>query len=94
MTRFTVYFSGHVQGVGFRYTTRNVALNHRVAGYVRNLDDGRVEVVAEGEEAELKAFVEAVCESMSGYVKSHTIDRGAASGEFGPATRGALSIRH
>ena len=94
MTRFTVYFSGHVQGVGFRYTTRNVAQGFRVAGYVRNLEDGRVEVVAEGEEAELKAFIDAVCETMSGYVKSHTIDRGAASGEFGAAERGALTIRH
>ena len=43
-----MYFSGHVQGVGFRYTTRSVASRFAVTGYVRNLPDGRVELVAEG----------------------------------------------
>jgi acylphosphatase len=42
------YISGEVQGVGFRYFTQRVAARHQVVGYVRNLDDGRVEVVAEG----------------------------------------------
>ena len=40
--------SGEVQGVGFRFFAQRVAARHQVTGYVRNLDDGRVEVHAEG----------------------------------------------
>src|SRR5207248_2933045 len=40
-------FSGRVQGVGFRYTVKNIALQHNISGYVRNLPDGRVELVME-----------------------------------------------
>ena len=49
--------TGHVQGVGFRATTHQAALRLALAGWVRNLQDGRVEVVAEGEQASLEAFV-------------------------------------
>lgn len=93
MTRFTVHFAGRVQGVGFRYTTRRVAGQFEVAGFVQNLDDGRVLVVAEGEEAELNRFVEAVLETMRDYVRSHTVAVSPATGEFGAASRGALAIR-
>ena len=51
-----VFFSGHVQGVGFRYTTKSVAMGFEITGIVRNLGDGRVQLVAEGERAELEAF--------------------------------------
>ena len=53
MIRRTSHFSGHVQGVGFRYTVADVAEDFDVRGYVRNLPDGRVELVAEGDEAEI-----------------------------------------
>ena len=55
-----VLYSGHVQGVGFRYTVRQVATGFEVAGTVRNLPEGGVEVVAEGDRAELEAFREAI----------------------------------
>ena len=48
----TVYFSGHVQGVGFRYSTLAVSHEFEVAGYVCNLPDGRVQVEAEGAKAD------------------------------------------
>src|ERR1051326_7178509 len=48
MHRNTCYFTGRVQGVGFRYTVQNLALRYNVLGYVRNLPDGRVELVMEG----------------------------------------------
>ena len=48
MIRNTVHYTGHVQGVGFRYTTTTIAGKHNVAGYVQNLPDGRVRLVAEG----------------------------------------------
>lgn len=55
-----VFYTGHVQGVGFRYTVKRVAAGFEVTGAVRNLPDGRVELVAEGEPEELKAFQQAI----------------------------------
>ena len=52
----TVYYSGNVQGVGFRYTVMNVANGFEVTGTVGNLPDRRVELVAEGTRDELEAF--------------------------------------
>lgn len=67
--RETVHFSGHVQGVGFRYTTLQVAREFEVAGYVKNLADGRVEVVAEGEPAEVTRFIAGIEERMHGHIR-------------------------
>ncbi|MDQ3803298.1 MAG: acylphosphatase [Acidobacteriota bacterium] len=50
------YISGEVQGVGFRYFTQRVAARHQVVGYVRNLADGRVEVLAEGAPESIEGF--------------------------------------
>lgn len=55
-----ILYSGNVQGVGFRYTVKSVATGFEVAGFVRNLSDGRVELVAEGTKSELEAFQQAV----------------------------------
>ena len=64
-----VFFSGHVQGVGFRYSVLQVAKEYDVAGYVRNLTDGRVQLEAEGQEGEIASFVDAVQEKMHGYIR-------------------------
>lgn len=61
--RVHVFYSGHVQGVGFRYTARSLAKGYEITGWVRNLPDGRVELVAEGPESELVSFLQAVRES-------------------------------
>ena len=66
--RYSVYFSGDVQGVGFRYTTLRVAGRFLVTGYVRNLSDGRVELVAEGDTNEVARFVETVGAEMGGSI--------------------------
>ncbi|MFZ4483729.1 MAG: acylphosphatase [Chthoniobacterales bacterium] len=64
-----VFYEGRVQGVGFRYGTRRVAAGFDVAGYVRNLPDGRVELVASGEAAEVEAFLQALRESeLAGHI--------------------------
>ena len=55
-----IFYTGRVQGVGFRYTTKNVALGYEVTGTVRNLSDGRVELIAEGQREELEAFQVAI----------------------------------
>jgi acylphosphatase len=65
----TIYFEGRVQGVGFRYQTLQLAREFEVAGFVRNLADGRVQVEMEGAETELAAFVVALNERMAGYIK-------------------------
>ncbi|HNQ35393.1 MAG TPA: acylphosphatase [bacterium] len=61
MKRFRCYFSGRVQGVGFRFYVERAALGFPgLTGFVRNLADGRVEVVAEAEGPVLDAFLEAL----------------------------------
>jgi len=56
--RAHVFITGRVQGIFFRSETRNEAKKHGVKGWVRNLSDGRVEAVFEGEEREVEALVE------------------------------------
>ncbi len=55
--RAHIRVSGRVQGVFFRYTTKEVAERNGLAGYVRNLADGRVEIVAEGEREQLEKLI-------------------------------------
>jgi len=69
MVRRRVYYSGRVQGVGFRYTSRRLAQERAVGGDVRNLPDGRVELVAEGEEAEVEALLEAIHQRLDDYIR-------------------------
>lgn len=65
----TVFFTGRVQGVGFRFTTLQVAREYDVSGYVKNLADGRVQLEVEGRESEVKAFITSVEQRMHGYVR-------------------------
>jgi acylphosphatase len=65
----TVFFSGHVQGVGFRYSVLQVAKEFEVSGFVVNLPDGRVHLEAEGEAGEVAAFITAIGERMHGYIR-------------------------
>ena len=58
--RMQILYSGRVQGVGFRYQAQRAAAGYEVTGTVRNLPDGRVELVAEGDVEELKAFRQAL----------------------------------
>ena len=65
--RATVFYAGRVQGVGFRYTAREIACGYDVAGYVCNLPDGRVELVVEGAETEaMQEPVPVVAEAIEG----------------------------
>lgn len=83
MRRLTVYFSGTVQGVGFRFTAERLARRFQVTGFVRNVEDGRVEVVAEGEEKELAEFLTAIRESgMKDYIRDVEAHWSEAQGCF------------
>ena len=78
----TIRFFGRVQGVGFRYTACRTASGFAVVGYVRNLSDGSVECVVEGEKAEIDAFVDALSDRMEGYIDRTTQQPGPCSGRF------------
>lgn len=81
--RMQLFFSGTVQGVGFRFTAERLARRFPVAGFVRNLDDGRVEVTAEGEEPSLVEFLSALRESgMKDYIRDVEAHWSSAQGCF------------
>ena len=80
--RRTVFFSGRVQGVGFRFTTEGIAARFIVSGYVRNLPDGRVELVTEGTAAELDRFLDAIQQAMSRQITEVDASDAVATGEF------------
>jgi len=80
--RRTLIYRGTVQGVGFRWTAVRAAGGFDVTGYVRNLADGQVELVAEGEAGEISAFCAALEEHMAGYIIGAEARDSAATGEF------------
>jgi acylphosphatase len=69
--RLRILYSGRVQGVGFRYAAKALAAGFEVNGIVRNLPDGRVELVVEGARAELEEFRKAVQDSEIGGLIRH-----------------------
>jgi len=75
-------FWGRVQGVGFRWTAVRLARRHGVVGWVKNCDDGSVELVAEGEGAALDAFLVDLRQSMEGRIQREHSCSLSASGEF------------
>jgi acylphosphatase len=75
-------FSGRVQGVGFRYTVQNLAMQYNVAGFVRNLPDGRVEIIMEGPDEEMDGLLEDVSRKMNCYIKALDQIVANATGEF------------
>ena len=58
-----VFYEGRVQGVGFRFMVKQIARGYEVVGWVRNLDDGRVELQCGGEREEVEDFLKAIAES-------------------------------
>ena len=81
--RAHVFYSGRVQGVGFRFTAERLALELKLCGWVKNLPDGRVELVCEGSKGDVEALLKNIQESMLGRViKRADCSWLAASGEF------------
>jgi acylphosphatase len=83
-----VHYSGRVQGVGFRYTTQHLAGNYTVGGYVKNLRNGDVELVAEGSADQVDAFLDAIARRMAGYIENVAVTDAPAAGY------GDFSIRY
>ena len=76
-----VFYSGRIQGVGFRVTVRSIAEDLQVRGWVKNLPDGRVEVVAEAEEDAIKEFLHQISDSLPDYILDVKIKYLKASGQ-------------
>jgi acylphosphatase len=89
LQRRQVVFFGRVQGVGFRYTAVRAAGGYEVTGYVRNLHDGSVECVVEGEAAEIDAFLKAIREELGHYIRDVQQTVQPATGRFE-----SFQIRH
>jgi acylphosphatase len=85
--RRTIVFSGRVQGVGFRMTAAGFAQSMAVSGTVRNLSDGRLELVAEGEAAEIDRLVERLREHFGSFVRTVNQTPSAAGGSMAPGIR-------
>ena len=82
MERREVVFRGMVQGVGFRYTARAIARNHAVLGFVRNLADGRVQLVVEGQREEIGRYLEELNYHMADYIREARETVEEPTGEF------------
>ncbi len=80
--RLHAFFSGRVQGVGFRFTAERLAQRYPVTGYVRNLPNGQVELLAEGEEKSLEEFLKTIRETFNSYIQKVDTKWQGASGEF------------
>jgi len=75
-----VFYEGRVQGVGFRYTVRQTAKGYDVIGWVRNLPDGRVELLAGGQPEEVDGFLEAVAQSeLESFIRAQQVSPAAAT---------------
>ena len=80
--RSEVIFEGHVQGVGFRFSTHHIARGYAVTGFVRNLPNGNVEVVAEGEKDQVQSFVGEIKSRMDSYIHRTEVNQAEATGQF------------
>jgi acylphosphatase len=77
-----VFYSGHVQGVGFRYVVQNIARGLDVTGFVKNLSDGRVELLAEGPPAELDNLLEEIAARLGPNIRKVQTVSGPATQQF------------
>ncbi len=80
--RIHACYSGAVQGVGFRFTAERTAVSLGIAGWVKNLSDGRVETMCEGDEAALKDFLKKIDGVFREYIRDVDVEWSEATGEF------------
>jgi acylphosphatase len=76
-------FVGRVQGVGFRFTAYHIANRHKLTGFVRNLPDGTVEMLAQGNSQQVDDCIREIQDSFTGYVRDTRIEDVAADPQYG-----------
>ncbi len=90
MISLQVFYEGNVQGVGFRWSIRHIANGFNITGWVSNLSDGRVELQVNGEDNEVRAFLDAVAQSeLRAHIRKQTENRLEK-----PVTARGFEIRH
>jgi acylphosphatase len=82
MTAKLVHYSGNVQGVGFRATASMIARRHPVTGWVRNLPDGRVQLLVEGTDEAVTAFLQEIRDRWRGDIEDEQVDEQEPTGSF------------
>ena len=80
--RRRVIYAGRVQGVGFRFTVQRIAQGFAVTGFVRNLRDRKVELIAEGTPTELDRFLAEIAQVMADNIHHQSVQPGPATGEY------------
>jgi acylphosphatase len=90
MISLQILFEGNVQGIGFRWSVKQIAKGFDVAGWIRNLPNGRVELQATGEEAEVRAFIDAIGQSE---LRAHIRQQSESVLDEPPRAQG-FEIRH
>jgi len=80
--RLHIYYSGSVQGVGFRFAVQSAARPLGITGWAKNLEDGRVEMVCEGGEAALDKILDKIKVVFDAYIRDVRIEAEKATGEF------------
>ena len=82
MKKIHIFYSGNVQGIGFRYRAKQLAREFKINGWVKNTDDEKVELVALGEEKILKDFLNKIDQNFSDYIDDVDLKWQESSGEF------------
>jgi acylphosphatase len=77
LTARHVLFMGHVQGVGFRYTAREIADRQGLAGFVRNLPDGAVEMFVQGRADEIALCLEEIAAEFARHIRERRVEQAA-----------------
>ena len=80
--RLHVYYTGRVQGVGFRFTAESIAKGLGLTGWVKNIGDGTVEIIAEGDRDPLEDFLNRISDYFSQYIRDTDADWEEPTGEF------------
>ncbi len=82
MKRAHVYYSGNVQGIGFRFMAVDLATKHKVVGWVKNIPDDRVELIAEGKESAVLNFLAEIRRVLSRYIGEVKFNWEPATSQF------------
>ena len=82
MVQAHIFYSGMVQGVGFRYTTRRIAKSHGLQGWAKNLSDGRVEVLVHGTREAIEKMIKELDSHFGSYIREKNIDFTDPQGQF------------